>query len=122
MATVSRPKKKATQEGTLARIGGKARQHLYLTQWRDHFNLSDDDWAQRVGVTRTTIWRWQVEQWRLDPGKIFALAKALDAEFEPEQFWRLPSRPSVDAILKDAPIEVIAETMADAARRVAKRR
>lgn len=96
------------------------RRYLYLTEWRDHAELTDAVWAERIGVSRETIWRWQKEQWRLDPGKIKKLADSIG--IEPEQFWRPPGRPSIDAILKDASMDVIAEIAVDAARKVVRER
>lgn len=62
--------------------------------------LSDEKLAGRLGVARETVTRWRGQQHRLNPEKIAALASALDCE--PEDLWRLPSRPSVDALLKGA--------------------
>jgi transcriptional regulator with XRE-family HTH domain len=84
----------------VTRIRKGVRGHLYITEWRDSFGLTGEQLADRLDVSRETIWRWEKEQHRLDPGKIAALADALG--IEPEQFWRLPgppNRPSVDAML-----------------------
>lgn len=53
-------------------------------------------------VSRTTVWRWVKEPHRLNPGKIAALAHALGLD-EPDDLWRDPKRPSIDALLRDAP-------------------
>jgi len=67
--------------------------------------LTDEKLAGRLGVSRQTVWKWQGQQHRLTPGKIAQLANALD--IEPEDLWRTPSRPSVDALLADAPDETV---------------
>jgi transcriptional regulator with XRE-family HTH domain len=99
----------------VTRIGQRRRGHLYIKEWMDLRGLSDERLAQRLEVGRETVWRWRVEQHRLNPEKIAALASALD--IEPEELWRLPSRPSLDAIIKDAPDELQA-TAADIVRRL----
>jgi transcriptional regulator with XRE-family HTH domain len=95
-----------------------SRPHLYIREWIDHFGLSDDAVAGRVGRARETIWRWANEQHRLNPEKIAALAHALD--IEPEDFWRLPARRSVDAILKNQTDEMN-ETVVDIVQRLIRR-
>lgn len=80
--------------------------------------LSDIDLAGRLDTSRTTVWRWRNEQWRLDPAKIAALASAMN--LEPVDLYRLPGRESIDAQLKDAPTEVY-EAVRDLARRLAKK-
>jgi len=103
----------------VTRIGGKRRQHLYLAEWREHLNLSPQKVADRLGVSRETVWRWENEQHRLNPEKIAALADAYD--IEPEQFWRLPTRPSIDAMVKDQD-QNTHETAVDLIRSLVKRR
>jgi transcriptional regulator with XRE-family HTH domain len=78
---------------------------LYITEWRKSVNLSVEDVGARMGVSRTTFWRWETEQDRLSPSKISKIAKALG--IEPEQLWRPPaSRPSsLDDLAEDVPKE-----------------
>lgn len=92
-----------------------ARQHLYIEEWMDHRDLTDEKLANRLGVARETVTRWRGQQHRLNPGKIAALAAALDCE--PEQLWRPPGHLSLDAIVKDAPADLQA-TAADIVRRL----
>jgi transcriptional regulator with XRE-family HTH domain len=82
------------------RIGRKQRSHLYIEQWMEARGLSDQKMADRIGVERPTVTRWRRQQHRLNPEKIAAIAAALD--IEPAELWRPPSRPSVDALLRDA--------------------
>jgi transcriptional regulator with XRE-family HTH domain len=91
-----------------ARIGRRRPARLYLEEWFGYRELNDEKIAARIGVDRTTVWKWRDNQSRLDPDKIAALAEALNCE--PEQLWRMPprpDRPSVDAMLKDAPDDVV---------------
>lgn len=70
----------------------------------------------RLDVSRTTVWRWAKEQWRLDPGKMAALAEALELT-SPADLFRRPERPSIDAIMNDAP-QPVYDALVDHARRL----
>jgi len=102
----------------VTRIGSGRRQHLYITQHREAHGLSVEELGARLEVSRTTMWRWEKEQWRLNPEKIAAIAYALG--IEPEQLWRLPERPSIDAMLDEAP-QHVHEAVADLAKRLSGR-
>lgn len=104
----------------VTRILTGKRQHLYISEHMEAKNLSDIDVGGRLGVSRVTVYRWRTKQRQLNPEKIAALAEAIDVD--PRQLWSPPGRPSVDAILQDAPIEVVAEVAVEAARRVARGR
>lgn len=90
------------------RIGQRRRAHLYLDEWFAHRSLNDAKVADRLGIDRTTVWKWRTNPSRLDPGKMDALAAALD--IEPADLYRPPSEPkpkpppgSLDEIAKDYP-------------------
>lgn len=93
-----------------------ARIHLYITEWFDHLGVNDEKVATRIGVDRATVHRWRKEQNRLNPIKIATLAEALD--ISPQDFWRPPARPSLDAIVDKASDEVRAMAV-DIVRRMA---
>lgn len=80
-----------------------------------HRGLSDEQVAGRLEVARETVTRYRGQQHRLNPDKIAAIAAALDCE--PEDLWRPPDRPSLDAMVKDAPADLQA-TAADIVRRL----
>jgi transcriptional regulator with XRE-family HTH domain len=103
----------------VTRIHKNARAHLYIEEHMDDRGLSFEDIGGRMSVSRTTVWRWAKEQWRLDPGKMEALADAIGLS-SPQDLFRPPSRPSIDAILADAPQEVYEATL-DVARRLSGR-
>lgn len=87
------------------RIRRGSRAHLYIEEWMADRGLNDENLAGRLNVARQTVWKWRREQHRLDPSKIAQIAHALD--IEPEDLWRTPNRPSVDALLADATDEMI---------------
>lgn len=89
----------------VTRIRTHARGHLYIAEWMKELGLTDEKLAERMETSRVTVWRWRTEQHRLNPKKIAALALAMD--LAPEAFWRLPGRPSLDAIVRDSPDDVV---------------
>lgn len=108
----------ATITGMATRIRRSARIHLYITEWFEERGLNDEQVASRLDppVDRATVFRWRKEQHRLNPEKIGKLAHALD--LEPEELYRPPGKPSLDAIIKDADADV--QSMAvDIIRRMA---
>ena len=86
------------------RIGQRRRAHLYIDEWFEHRGVNDEKVGKRLDLDRTTIWKWRKNPSRLDPGKMEALALALD--IEPAELYRPPSRPSLDAIVADYPEEL----------------
>lgn len=88
----------------VTRIGQRRLRRLFIKEWMDAKEVSDEKAANRIGVARETVYRWRVEQHRLNPEKIALLASALD--IQPEEFYRQPGRRSLDALVKDAPPEI----------------
>ena len=102
--------------GMVTKIGSKQRPpHLYMAEWREASKLSVPQLANRLEVSRETVWRWENEQHRLNPGKIAAYADALG--IEPEQLFGPPGRPSADALLKNVPQPVF-DTAIDVVKRL----
>lgn len=89
----------------VTRIRKGARTHLYIEEWMEHKGVSFETLGGRLNVSRTTVWRWAKEQWRLDPSKMAALADALEMESAAD-FYRRPARPSIDAVLANAPQDI----------------
>lgn len=77
--------------------------------------LSDEKVASRLGIDRTTVWKWRTQPRRLTRDKIASLAVILD--IEPMELYRPPSRPSLDAMVANAPPEV-QEMAVDIVRRL----
>lgn len=99
----------------VTRIGQRRRAHLYVAEWLEHRGLSDEKAAGRLGIDRVTVWKWKTQPGRLNPEKIAALASILD--IEPEELFRPPSRPSLDAMVKNQP-ESVQAMAADIVRRL----
>jgi transcriptional regulator with XRE-family HTH domain len=94
--------------------------HLYIEEHMAVKDLSFETLGDRLGVSRTTVWRWAKEQWRLDPGKIAALAEAMDLETWQELGRRPQKNPSIDNILANVDQEDY-DAVYDLAKRLAKR-
>jgi transcriptional regulator with XRE-family HTH domain len=61
---------------------------------------SVEDVGARMGVSRTTFWRWETEHDRLNRSKISKIAKVLG--IEPERLWQPPGRrSSLDDLVED---------------------
>lgn len=62
---------------------------LYLTEWMEHLEVTDEELAGRLTVAANTVWRWrQTPQTRLNPVKQAQVAKALG--IWPGQLWVKP--------------------------------
>lgn len=91
--------------------------HLYIEEWMQHLGLTDESLGLKMDKSRVTVWRWRTEQKRLNPDKIAAIAGALG--LSSVDLWRPPWRPSLDAIVQDAPDEIV-QKAADIVRIVLK--
>lgn len=96
-----------------------ARTHLYIDEWIELKELSYEIIGGRLGVSRTTVWRWAKEQWRLDPGKMAALADAMSLN-SAQDLYRRPERQSIDALVENAP-DATYEAILDVAKRLTQR-
>lgn len=95
-----------------------ARLHYYIKEWIDHLGLSDQDVANRMGVSRTTVWKRYSEQHRLTPQKVAQIADALDRH--PNELLLPPEVPSLDALADGASPEQRAAMVTDVLRRLRK--
>jgi hypothetical protein len=86
---------------TIPRIGQRRRARLYIDEWFEFRGLNDEKVGQRLELDRTTIWKWRKNPSRLDPGKMEALAAALECDVV--DLYRPPARVSLDAIARDYP-------------------
>lgn len=91
----------------VTRIRKSARTHLYIREWREHRALSQEKLGSLLDppVAKGQISKWEREQYRLDPGIIAELARAMD--IEPAQFYYPPQRQSLDALVAGETEEVI---------------
>jgi transcriptional regulator with XRE-family HTH domain len=91
----------------MGRIRKGARVHLYVREWVEHRRVSVERLAGRLGVDRSAIYKWINGDRRLKAEDIASIADALD--IKPQDLWRPPSRPSIDALLEGQPDSVVAK-------------
>ena len=82
--------------------GRRKARRLFLEEWMEAKDITPEALGLRFDppVSRTTVWRWIREPHRLNPEKMAAFAEALG--IQPEDLWRSPNRPSVDALLANS--------------------
>jgi transcriptional regulator with XRE-family HTH domain len=92
----------------LPRIRQHVRPRLFLKEHREAKQLSAEQMAGRLVITRESLYRQERETWRVNPPMQQAWADALG--IEPRDLWTLPrppdARPSLDELVKDQPDEV----------------
>jgi transcriptional regulator with XRE-family HTH domain len=92
------------------RIGPRLARRVFLKEWREKRRLTQTDLGNRVGVTGTSIHRWENSRAQLSTPVMAALEEALDVS--PGGLFRHPDQPSADDLLRDAPPAVIDQAMA----------
>jgi hypothetical protein len=95
----------------------KRLRRLFIKDWQEHWQLSAEVMASRLGIERESYYRLLREPHRLNTDKLAQLADAMGHHMEPQDFYRPPTRPSVDAMLEDVP-EAVRETAVDIVRRL----
>lgn len=101
----------------VTRIHQHAKPRLYLKEHREARGISPEAMAGRLEIERESVYRWEREQRRLNPEKLAAYAHALGDEVQLEDLFRMPGRPSIDAMIKNAP-ESVQTMAADIVRRL----
>lgn len=86
------------------RIGPKRPRRLFLSEWMEAKELTDERLAGRLDVERETVNRWRNYPQRLNLPRIEEIAAAMD--IDPADLWRHPDQPSADALLRAAPESV----------------
>lgn len=99
----------------MATIRKGARLHYYIKEWMVHLGVSDEELANRMGTSRTTVWKRYTEQHRLTPAKVAQIAEALDRH--PNELLFPPEVPSLDALAEGATPEQRAAMVTDIMRR-----
>jgi len=92
-----------------ARIYARRLAKLYLAEWRDDKQLTQQQLADRLGTSDVTISRWETGKRRPNLDAQEAIAEALG--IEAVDLRRHPSQQSADALLRGQPTEVIEQAM-----------
>lgn len=87
------------------RIYAKRQTRLYIAEWRDEKELTQQQLADRLNTSDVTISRWETGKRRPNLDAQEAIAEALG--IEAVDLRRHPAQPSADALLRGQPPEVI---------------
>lgn len=82
------------------RIGLRTPRRIFIREWREHRGLSQQQLADRIDADRSTIWKYEAGQRKLDNELLTDIAWALNVDVP--DLYRHPSQPSADALLRDA--------------------
>ena len=83
------------------RIGGSRVPRIYLAEWRELRDLTQERLGERLGVSGMTVSRWERRSRALNLVTLAAIAEALN--IAPEDIYRPPGAISADALLRDQP-------------------
>ena len=83
----------------VTRIGPKNKKLMrtYLRAWRDHFDLTQEQVADRIGTTKATVSRMEIDTREPNLGYLAAFAEALG--IETQDVFRDPARPTQNELL-----------------------
>lgn len=73
---------------------------IFLGEWMDSVGLTDEALAEKLGVSRNTVWRWRSGERRLYLETLELIAEMMG--MKAADLYRRPGRRSVDAILDSA--------------------
>lgn len=88
-----------------ARIGPKSPRRVFLKEWREEKGLTQEQLGLRLGVTGTSVHRWEKSRAQLSTPVMAAIEDALG--LAPGALFRHPDTPSADDLLRGAPPEVV---------------
>lgn len=91
------------------RIGPRRPPRIFLKEWREHRELTQETLANRLGTTDVTVSRWETGRAKLNTDVMAAIAEALD--IQPGDLFRMPGRPSADDLLRGQPEEVVEQAV-----------
>jgi transcriptional regulator with XRE-family HTH domain len=77
---------------------------LFLKEHREAKGLSASEMGEKLGIERESVYRLEKKYLGVSSQKQAEYARALG--IEPEELWRPPDNPSLDAIMSRAPEDV----------------
>ena len=83
----------------VTRIGPKKPIKLFIAEWRIYRNLTQEQLANRIGTTKSSISRWENNARDITVGALGAIAEALNCTLD--DLSRHPTQPSADALMRD---------------------
>lgn len=82
----------------------RQKRKLFLKEHREAQGISATLMGEKLGIERESVYRLEREPWRVNSEKQAEYAHALG--LEPEDLWRAPGTPSLDAMVQSAPDDV----------------
>lgn len=90
------------------KIYPKRPRRIYLAEWRESKNLTQQQLADRLGCDVMTISRWELHKVAVSTDALAALAEALGGDFmEPEDLYHHPDEPTANQLLRNQPPDII---------------
>ena len=83
----------------VTRIGPRRPIKLYIAEWREHRRLTQQQLADRIGSSKSTISRWESNSRDLTVNAMAAIAEALDCKVA--DMHRPPNQPTADDLMRD---------------------
>ena len=77
--------------------GADSQDRYYLREWRECRGWSQRELAERVGIPKSVVSRYETGDRRIHLGMLFRIMAAL--EIKPAQFFAPPGEPSLDEIM-----------------------
>ena len=84
----------------VTRIGSPRPVQLFIREWREHKQLTQQQVADRVGTSKGQVSRWESSKRGISVDVQAAVSYALGVE--PADLFRHPDTPSADALLRGA--------------------
>lgn len=82
---------------------------VFLREWRDHVGLTQEVVAERIGTTKGTVSRMEINSREPNLGYLAAFAEAIDREVA--DIFRDPARPTQDELLASATPEELRQAL-----------
>jgi transcriptional regulator with XRE-family HTH domain len=98
-------------KSSITRIGPRGPIKLHLAAWREKYHLTQQQVADRMGVSDVTVSRWETGIRRPNPAAQAAFAAAIGHHVDARDLQRHPDTPSADALLRDQPQEVVEQAI-----------
>lgn len=89
------------------RIAPKTPRHLYLRQWREARNLTQQAVADHFKVSGLTVSRWERQTGRNKPDTDTLAALAELYGIEPSDFYLHPQAPNLNALVRGQPDAIV---------------
>jgi plasmid maintenance system antidote protein VapI len=101
----------------VTRIHSRRPPQLFIKEWQEHWGITPSALAARIGVTRESYYRLLREPPRITIPKLHEIAYAMGHGMTAQDFFRPPQRPSMDAMIENAP-EDLQRTAVDIVKRL----